>query len=85
MGLEQNNMKRRIRLLCCIHDLRGRGAEKVLSILMEKFDRDKFQIGLFLYHNNFTVKVPNDITIFSANMKTNNNKPRNVGSLDKNN
>ena len=71
-------MKRRIRLLCCIHDLRGRGAEKVLSILMEKFDRDKFQIGLFLYHNNFTVKVPNDITIFSANMKTNNN---NVGGL----
>ncbi len=80
MDLEQKNMKRRIRLLCCIHDLRGRGAEKVLSILLEKFDRNKFHIGLFVYHNKFSTHVPDDIDTFSADISAD---PRSNGLFSK--
>lgn len=59
---------RKIRLLCCIHDLRGRGAERVLSTLLGKLDRNKYQIGLFVYHDIVKMGIPDDIDILSAHI-----------------
>jgi glycosyltransferase involved in cell wall biosynthesis len=59
----------RIHVLFCIHDLRGRGAEKVLATLLEKFDRNRYRIGVFVFHDNYTVKIPDDVDIVSAHLK----------------
>lgn len=64
------NMKKKIRLLCCIHDLRGRGAERVLVTLLNKFDRERYQIALFVYHSLFAMKLPEDIEVLSAEIKS---------------
>lgn len=59
---------KKIKLLCCIHDLRGRGAERVLSTLLNRLDRERFQIGLFVYHDIFKMEIPDDIEIMSAHI-----------------
>jgi glycosyltransferase involved in cell wall biosynthesis len=59
---------KKIRLLCCIHDLRGRGAEKVLVTLLERADRDRFHIGLFVFHDTASLNIPGDIELFSAHL-----------------
>lgn len=64
------NMKKKIRLLCCIHDLRGRGAERVLITLLNKFDRERYQIALFVYHSLFAMKLPEDIEVLSAGIES---------------
>jgi glycosyltransferase involved in cell wall biosynthesis len=58
----------KIRLLCCIHDFRGRGAEKVLSTLLNRFDRGKYDLGVFVFHDTFAVDLPNDVEVLSAHI-----------------
>jgi glycosyltransferase involved in cell wall biosynthesis len=65
---------KKIKLLCCIHDFRGRGAEKVLSILLKEFNREIFQIGVFVAFNNFCYSLPKDIAFYSTNLKRSNEK-----------
>ena len=60
----------KIRLLCCIHDFRGRGAERVLSTLLNKIDREKFDLGVFVFHDTFAMEIPKDVEIFSAHIPT---------------
>jgi glycosyltransferase involved in cell wall biosynthesis len=58
----------KIRLLCCIHDFRGRGAEKVLATLLERLDRNRFDIGLFVFHDLYSISISDDIEIVSAHI-----------------
>lgn len=55
--------------LYCIHDLRGRGAEKVLATLLRKFDRNRYVAGIFVYHDTFTFSIPEDVELISAHLK----------------
>jgi glycosyltransferase involved in cell wall biosynthesis len=57
-----------IRLLCCIHDFRGRGAEKLLFTLLQKFNREKYHIGVFVYHDTFRLEIPGDVELLSAHL-----------------
>lgn len=57
-----------IRLLCCIHDFRGRGAEKLLFTLLQKFSREKYHIGVFIYHDTFRLEIPGDVELLSAHL-----------------
>lgn len=56
-------------MLCCIHDFRGRGAEHVLSILLNKIDQSKFETGVFVYRNIYSYSLPDTIPVFSLNEK----------------
>jgi N-acetylgalactosamine-N,N'-diacetylbacillosaminyl-diphospho-undecaprenol 4-alpha-N-acetylgalactosaminyltransferase len=58
----------KMKLLFCIQDLRGRGAEKVLATLLNKFNRDNYHLGVFVYHDTFTVKIPPDVDLLSAHL-----------------
>lgn len=60
----------RIMLLFCIQDLRGRGAERVLATLLETLDRDNYCIGVFVFHDEYTVKIPKDIELVSAHLES---------------
>lgn len=55
-------------VLFCIHDLRGRGAEKVLSTLLNTFDRNRYNVRVFVFHDDYTVKIPDDIDVVSAHL-----------------
>lgn len=59
-----------IKLLCVIHDFRGRGAERVLSVLLENFDRRKFEIVVLVYNDNQAISIPKDIEILSGHIDT---------------
>jgi len=56
------------KILFCIHDLRGRGAEKVLGTLLKEIDRDKFQPSVFVYHDDFVIDIPDHVDIVSAHI-----------------
>ena len=71
---------KRIKLLFLIHDLRGRGAERFLATLLTRFDRKKYQLGLFVYHDTFAMSIPADVKIISAHLKT---APASFGLLRK--
>jgi glycosyltransferase involved in cell wall biosynthesis len=58
----------KIRLLCCIHDFRGRGAEKALLLLLRHLSREKYRIGVFVVHDTFTQEIPEDVELFSAHV-----------------
>jgi glycosyltransferase involved in cell wall biosynthesis len=58
----------KIRLLCCIHDFRGRGAEKVLATLLDKMDREKYHLGVFVFHDTFALDLPKDVEMLSAHI-----------------
>lgn len=60
---------KKTKILYCIHDLRGRGAEKVLATLLEKFDRNRYVAGVFVYHDTFTFGIPEDVELMSAHLK----------------
>jgi glycosyltransferase involved in cell wall biosynthesis len=60
---------KKTKILYCIHDLRGRGAEKVLATLLRKFDRNRYVAGVFVYHDTFTFDIPEDVLLISAHMK----------------
>jgi glycosyltransferase involved in cell wall biosynthesis len=60
---------KKIKLLFLIHDLRGRGAERFLATLLTRFDRTKYQLGLFVYHDTFAMSIPADVEIISAHLK----------------
>ena len=70
----------KIKLLFLIHDLRGRGAERFLATLLTRFDRKKNHLGLFVYHDTFTMSIPSDVEIISAHLKT---APASFGLLRK--
>jgi glycosyltransferase involved in cell wall biosynthesis len=61
---------KKTRLLCCIQDFRGRGAEKVLATLLAKLDRERYEIGVFVLHDIFALDVPKDVIIMSAHAVT---------------
>ncbi len=54
----------------CIQDLRGRGAERVLATLLERFNREKYCNEVFVFHDEYTVKIPDDVDIISARLKS---------------
>jgi glycosyltransferase involved in cell wall biosynthesis len=60
-------MKKKILFL--IHDFRGRGAEKVLLTLLSKFSREKYGLGVFVYHDTFTQQLPKDVELLCANLE----------------
>lgn len=61
--------KNKIKILFCIHDFRGRGAEKVLATLLTKMDREKYQVGVFVFHDIFDMDIPKDVEMLSAHLK----------------
>jgi glycosyltransferase involved in cell wall biosynthesis len=61
-----NDKKKKI--LFCIHDLRGRGAEKVLATILKKLDREKYQASVFVYHDDFVTKIQDHVNIISAHI-----------------
>lgn len=58
------------RLLFVMPHLLGGGAELILIRLISYLDRDKYEIGLFLFRNetkdNFSALIPSDVTIESV-------------------
>lgn len=57
-----------VKVLFCIQDFRGRGAERVLSILLKYFNRDTFNIGVFVLNSQNEYELPTDIVQYPAKL-----------------
>ena len=64
--MQKNN---KIKTLCCIHDFRGRGAEKVLSVILKYIDQTRFEVGLFTFNERCNYTIPDSICRFSLKEK----------------